>query len=94
MSLACRLSFVFSFTYKAKFTNGLIEHEFDHVYFGTTDDMPVPNPSEVKAWKYMDMELLNQDLQDNPGHYTEWLAICFPEVKNHYDRLHNRESKQ
>src|SRR5690348_5807899 len=26
---------VFNFVYKANFENGLIEHEFDHVYFGT-----------------------------------------------------------
>lgn len=80
MGMHCELDFKFSFIYKAELENNLIEHELDHVYFGLTDDRPVPNPSEVKAWKYMDLTELETDIRLNPGNYSAWLAICLPKV--------------
>ena len=51
MGMTCSVDFQFKFTYKASFNNGLIEHECDHVFFGITDDLPGPNPSEVDDFK-------------------------------------------
>lgn len=39
MGLACELSEVFSFIYKAHLGNNLTEHEFDHVFVGTNDNI-------------------------------------------------------
>ena len=72
----------FSFIYKIHFDNGLTEHELDHVFTGVTDDIPAPNPAEVKAWKYMSIEELQHDLKENPQLYTGWFKICFNEVIN------------
>lgn len=83
MGLRCAMEHGFSFTYKVKFKNGLIENEFDHVYFGVSDEMPVPDPDEVLDWKYISIEELIKDLQDQPNEYTEWLKLCFDKVLNH-----------
>jgi isopentenyl-diphosphate Delta-isomerase len=80
MGIECDLMFVFSFIYKAVFDNGLIEHEFDHVFFGRGNDQPVPDPKEVMDWKYVSPENLGRDVAGNPEKYTEWLKICLPEV--------------
>lgn len=80
MGLVCGLDFAFSFTYRAEFENGLIEHEFDHVYFGNTDKEPEENPQEVMDWKYVRIEELQKDVLDHPEMYTEWLKICLPRV--------------
>src|SRR6187399_1825004 len=42
MGMNCEMEFAFSFIYKSTFENGLTEHEFDHVFFGISDELPVP----------------------------------------------------
>ena len=80
MGMACKLSYGFNFVYKVNFENGLIENEFDHVFFGISDEIAAPDPSEVKDWKYMKMEALVSDVETNPHLYTEWLKLCLGKV--------------
>jgi len=82
MGLECDTVFVFSFIYRAELNNGLIEHEYDHVYLGVSNSLPVPNADEVKDWKHITLAGLRADIDNNPGHYTEWLKICLPKVVN------------
>lgn len=86
MGMQCELEFKFSFIYRTELDNGLTEHEFDHVYFGFTDDHPRPNPLEVKAWKYMSMPALKKDINLHPNNYSAWLNICLPKVSEHFDQ--------
>ena len=46
----------FDFVYKAKLDNNLYEHEFDHVFFGFTNDLPIINPEEVEEYTYKNLE--------------------------------------
>ncbi|MEH3115676.1 isopentenyl-diphosphate Delta-isomerase [Pedobacter terrae] len=80
MGLECELNFLFKFTYKAIFENGLTEHEIDHVFFGMSDQLPVINHEEVESFKYVDLEALVKDIEHNPEAYTPWLRICLDEV--------------
>jgi len=84
MEMKCDTEFAFSFTYKASFENGLTEHEFDHVYFGISNDLPKPVKSEVKNYKFMTLENLELDISTYPKKYTEWLKICLPQVKAYF----------
>lgn len=43
MGMICPLEEKFSFIYKADVSQGLIEHEFDHVLIGHSDEKPVIN---------------------------------------------------
>ncbi|MEJ7693740.1 isopentenyl-diphosphate Delta-isomerase [Daejeonella sp.] len=86
MGIKSRLSFAFSFIYKAQLENGLIEHEFDHVYFGFSDKIPKPDPHEVMDWKYISVKELEKDISARPENYTEWLKICFEKVVEHRKR--------
>ena len=87
MNLTCNVHFAFSFIYKAEFKNGLKEYEFDHVYFGVSDEKPMPDATEVKSWKYISMEQLEIDINKFPEQFTEWLKICFPRIKQQYKLL-------
>jgi isopentenyl-diphosphate delta-isomerase len=89
MGMKCNLNFAFNFTYRAEFENGLIEHEFDHVYFGTSDKIPTPEPREVEDWKYITIPQLQEDISTHPENYTEWLKICFPKVLHHIGTITN-----
>lgn len=84
MGMECKLEFKFSFIYKTELENGLTEHEFDHVYFGMTDDLPHLNPKEVKDCKYLSLEELENDINLNPSNYSAWLKICLPKVAFYY----------
>lgn len=83
MGMRCELHEVFTFIYKAPVGLGLIEHEYDHVFFGHTDDLPVLNPDEVASYRYMAIDELAADMQAHPESYTEWFKISFDEVRNH-----------
>jgi isopentenyl-diphosphate delta-isomerase len=87
MGMECDLQYAFNFTYKAELLQGIEEHEYDHVYFGLSNTLPVPDPAEVSAYKYLSMEALVKDIQLNPDDYSEWLKICFKEVENSIKRL-------
>lgn len=81
MGMKANLNFLFSFLYKFEFSNGLTEHEFDHVYIGKTDSIPQINPKEVNDWKYISLSNLENEIIQNPDSYTPWLKICLPQLK-------------
>ena len=87
MGMECELNYGFNFLYKADVENGLIEHEFDHVYYGICDDLPAINLTEVAAYKYVKIDTLRLDLEKNPALYTEWLKISFNKVLALYKTL-------
>ena len=84
MGFSCKITEMFSFRYCETLENGLIENEFDHVFFGVSNELPKINPSEAQDFKYVDMDLLAIDLKTNPGLYTVWLNICFDQVMEYY----------
>lgn len=85
MGMSCKTTFAFSFIYKVAFENGLTEHENDHVYFGVTDDIPKPKSAEVKDWKYISFAELQQNINQHPYNYSEWMKICMSRVISHFD---------
>ena len=84
MGMQCDTKFVFSFIYKMTFENGLTEHEYDHVFFGRSDELPVINPLEVKDYKYMTLKDLSQAIDQHPENFSAWLKICLPKINEHF----------
>ncbi|MEO8960737.1 MAG: isopentenyl-diphosphate Delta-isomerase [Ginsengibacter sp.] len=82
MGIVCKTQFQFSFIYKAALENGLIENELDHVYFGTTDDIPQPDAEEVKDWKYIGIKQLKEEIDTHPEKFSAWLKVCFSKVES------------
>ena len=86
MGFTTELKEVFSFVYKAPFDNGLTEHELDHVMVGNYENEPNINKEEVEDFKWMQLEDVKEDIENNPFHYTEWFKIIF---KESYQKLKN-----
>ncbi|WP_461452659.1 isopentenyl-diphosphate Delta-isomerase [Mucilaginibacter sp.] len=84
MGIDCELTELFQFTYRHEFENGLIEHEYDHVFMGTSDELPMANPEEVANFKYIDIDLLIYELVNQPDQYTAWFKKCFEQVLERY----------
>lgn len=86
MGFTTSLKEVFWFVYKAPFDNGLTEHELDHVLVGKFNDKPIINKEEVESYKWMSLEAVKTDIEEQPEIYTEWFKIIF---KESYDKLTN-----
>lgn len=87
MGMADKLDFVFSFIYREELEDGLVEHEFDHVYFGISDNLPVLNPDEAADYKYISMDELAAELANDPEKYSKWLIVCYERVLVYYRQL-------
>jgi isopentenyl-diphosphate delta-isomerase len=84
MGMSCTLVKSFDFVYHAELENNLIEHEFDHVFFGRSNESPVINTEEVCEWKWMKLYDIYIDVQLNPEKYTAWFKIALPEVMKQF----------
>ena len=87
MGMQCSLKEIFSFTYKEALDNELTENEFDHVFIGITNDIPIINDEEVAEFKYIQYRDLTLDIKKNPTHYTVW----FKKIIDQVNRLKQKE---
>lgn len=87
MGMECDLQYAFNFIYQADLADGISEHEYDHVFFGVSNQLPVINLAEVADFKYMKMDVLAADIKLRPDFYTEWLKICFDRVIESHKKL-------
>lgn len=86
MGFECDLKEIFSFIYKAKFDNGLTEHEYDHVFVGNFDGEPKLNPKEADDYKWMLLEKIKEDIKNNPKKYTPWFIILIKKLLGSHQR--------
>jgi isopentenyl-diphosphate delta-isomerase len=77
MGLACELVPAFHFVYRAELDGGLVEHELDHVFLGQTDDVPVPDPREADAVRYVAEADVRAELLRTPEAFTAWFRMLF-----------------
>jgi len=85
MGFNCDLKEAFSFIYKAKFDNGLSEHEFDHVFIGKFDGNPKPDKKEAESWKWITLAELRKDMKKNPEKYTYWLKVSIDKLVSYME---------
>ena len=90
LNISADLKHVGSFIYRADFPNGLIEHEYDHVFVGWFEKViPNYNTSEIQAAEWVKVSELLADLKANPEKYTPWfhkaLDIALFDVNGSYD---------
>lgn len=83
MGMRCEMREAFDFIYKADVGQGLTEHEFDHVFVGTTDLKPEINKEEVADWKYMPVSDVAASMEAHPELYTVWFRIAFKQIEDY-----------
>lgn len=74
MGIDCKLKEVFSFVYKTNLGN-VTEYEFDHVFVGNFDGNPKLNKEEAEDWKWIDIDELRKEIDNNTEKYTPWLRV-------------------
>lgn len=58
------------------FENGLIEHEYDHIYTGKSEDEPEINPEEVENYQWLSIPDIKERVRSNPEHFTHWFKVA------------------
>jgi isopentenyl-diphosphate delta-isomerase len=80
MGIQCDLKKLFAFVYKTKLENELTEYEYDHVFIGVSDNIPVINTAEVVDWEKISFDQLHQHLIEHPDFYTCWFKEIYQKV--------------
>ena len=89
LGLKTDLKFLFKFQYQAAFGDQGSENEICSVYIGRSDEAPVANETEISDWKYISIDDLNKELQDNPEKYTPWFKMEWQRMMDKYlDDIH------
>lgn len=81
-----RLTWLFSFTYRAELENGLTEHEYDHVLMGVSDQFPDINPHEVESYRYISFKTLHAEVVQHPERFTHWFREIYQQVQFHINK--------
>lgn len=84
LGIDCELEEKFWFIYKADVGQNLWEHELDHVFVGNYEGEFNLNKEEVAEVRYISLENLNIELENNPEKFTEWFKIILEEYKHHF----------
>lgn len=71
---------LFSFVYYARFENGLVEYELDHVFIGEYSGELEHDPQEISELMWVDMDELALDICTHPEKYTVWFLSAAPRV--------------
>jgi len=81
MGFSCPLTPVFSLHYREPVGDGLVEHEYDHVFVGRVDTVRVdPNPEEVSDWTWIAPSVLRADVAEHPDRYTPWFRLLLDDA--------------
>ncbi|MDF2690421.1 MAG: isopentenyl-diphosphate delta-isomerase [Gammaproteobacteria bacterium] len=74
LGIKTELTEVGHFIYRAELSNGLIEHEFDHVFIGYYHgNISGFNQDEIAELQWISIQTLQKELLLSPEKYTPWL---------------------
>ncbi len=76
MGLDTELIYKTAFVYRSSFDNGLIEHEYDHIYVGVTEKDPIINKEEVEAYAWKNIDAIKKEIEIFPDKFTTWFKIA------------------
>ncbi len=72
MGIEAPLKQAFYFIYQVDLEGGVSEHELDHVLLGKFNDVPLINLEEAQAYRWVKMEDLLVEINEEPLKFTYW----------------------
>lgn len=75
LGITARLAPLKTFVYRARLDNGMLEHEFDHLFAGRSDELPSPDPSEVSECRYLSLPSLREEMRRHPERFAVWFRL-------------------
>lgn len=78
----CPIEELGSFVYREQFES-LAEYELDHIFIGSYNGAFKCNREEAEEMRYVDMDVLAEDMRQHPDKYAAWFLTAFPMVYRH-----------
>jgi isopentenyl-diphosphate delta-isomerase len=91
MGFECTVQPLVQVIYRADVGNGLVEHEFVHVFAGRWSGPVRPDPAEADGYDWIEPEALRADLNQAPHRYSVWFRMYCAE---HWDLIAGSSSPQ
>jgi len=67
--------------YRAEMDNGLIEHEFDHLFTAQIEGTePQPNPEEVMDYRWVFPSEIEAERSANPERFAPWFLLILDKL--------------
>ncbi|CAI8699069.1 Isopentenyl-diphosphate Delta-isomerase [Pseudomonas sp. IT-196MI5] len=85
MGLRCTLHKGFEIKYRLEVDQGLVEHEYGHVFYGVSDQLPVLNPDEAQAFCYLSRGQIEARMLRDPEHFTPWFRYTFARASKAFE---------
>ncbi|MBQ9057744.1 MAG: isopentenyl-diphosphate Delta-isomerase [Atopobiaceae bacterium] len=65
------------YVYRHDFDNGLVEHEYDHVFVGELEGEASANPDEIDELRWIGFDELVDELREKPEQFAAWFeGVC------------------
>ena len=93
MGFDAKLEERFSFIYKSEVENGLVENEFDHVFFGVYDGEIQPNAEEVEDCTFVPLGNVSKEADQHPERFSIWFRIILEKFKEHLSGMEHALQK-
>jgi isopentenyl-diphosphate delta-isomerase len=90
LNIAAYIEHAYYFCYQATFSEAGSENELCHVFLGRVEGKLRPNESEIQATRFISVGDLDDELVENPQHFTPWLKQEWQTLKNDYVELLSR----
>ncbi len=85
IGIFCNLKYLFKFQYQAKYKEKGSENELCSVLIGKSEgDIIKSNPKEIKDLKWINLNYLEINIQNNPDKYTPWFKLETKELFSKY----------
>ena len=81
LGIRCALTRGPHFIYHATIDERCTEFELDHIFFGTTDEVPQPDPAEVQEWRWLSLPAVARELRARPANFTVWFEEAFSLIR-------------
>ncbi len=84
LGMRAEVKYLYKFLYQASYKLVGSEHELCAVLIGKSSDVPVLNPQEVSAFRWIDFEEAYHDTARRPNLYTPWFKMEVGEIYEKY----------
>ena len=93
LGIETNLERLFGFIYKTKFTNGLTEYEYDHVFVGEFEGGISIDKTEINDHCFQRMPELEISVNEHPEKFTAWFRLAFPRVMTWWRKRYGENKK-
>lgn len=86
LGLETSLKYVYKFIYQAQYDANGAEHELCSVFIGKTDQAVEVQPEEISAWRFMSLDDLQNEMAQQPDHFTPWFKQELRALQTQYSQ--------